>query len=133
MAESQHSILPLLIVVINWGCLLILVIASPNHKRHRQGWHSSGRRRRPHLEFADTLHHLPTELEAGGGEKNARLLISASDRKSDTHKLTMSLEVVRKRPSAEMGKQEAKKKGGVSVNGRKIGTLGEVYSNGPRY
>ena len=71
-AGSQHSIPARLIVVINSVYLLIQVIASANHRRHRQGWHSGDPQRRQRPEFAGTLHHPPTELETGGGEKNAK-------------------------------------------------------------
>ena len=89
--------------MINWECLLIPVIASANH--HPQGWHSTDSRQLQHPEFACTLHHLPNELETGGRED----YISASDRRLEIHQLTVSLGIVRKRPSEQMGQQGAKK------------------------
>ena len=50
--------------------------------------------------------------------KEGNILISASGRRSEIHKLTMSLEIVRKRTSEQADKQGAKKGELVEVAGR---------------
>ena len=120
-------------MVINWGCLLIPAIAAANHRRHSQGWHSNGLQPRQHPDFGDILHHLPTGLGTGGvGEwgKDGRIYVSAPGTGNQTFtNLRCRWELC---GNDQVHKWTSKgRKRRVRVNGEKIGTLGEVYSNGP--
>jgi hypothetical protein len=128
---GQHSIFPQFILVINLECLLIPVIVFANHRRHFQGWHSSVPQLRQHPEFVGILHHRPTELETGR-DQNGRFLSSVPGRILAVRELTVSLEIVRKRPSAKSDKQEAKKRS-VSVDSEVIGAQGGDVQQWTRY
>ena len=129
-ALTQHSILPELIVVINWGCLLIPVIAAANHRRHSQGWHSTGPRLRRLPEFGDIQHHLPTGLGIGGKEweKDRRILSAPRNGDQRFTNLRCRWELCGNDQVHKWTSRGRKRR--VSVNNGKIGTLGEVYSNG---
>jgi hypothetical protein len=90
------------------------VIVFANHRRHFRGWHLGVPQRRRRPEFADIPHHHPTELETGG-DQNGRFLSSIPDRTVAVRRLTVSLEIVRKRPGAKWDKKEAEKGELVSI------------------
>lgn len=109
--------------------MLIPAITSANRRRLLQGSHSSELRRRRRPEFADTPHHLRTELETGRGEESGRLLyqrLGPEIRDPQTYGVAGNCAEATK---CKHGQARSKKRR-VRVNSGEIGRQGEVYSNG---